>query len=291
MNPAATPRGRLIDIGAGRHLHAVRAGPNVGGPLVVLEAGAFGISADWASVQDKLTASHIASLAYDRAGLGISDPGPPPRDSLAIVKDLEALLIAIAETGPLVLCGHSMAGLHVRLFALRNPGRLVGLVLVDATTPEAMDSKLLSRLVKPFAGVSRLAAWGAEAGLLKLLAGQFGDGIGLPEAAATEKRNAFASPTHNRWAADEAGTWATSSGQAREAGELDPNWPVAVVLAGSVGPSGGLRAMQTIPAKASSHGLIEHVTGASHASVLSAEHNHAIVRGIQHVLRAAILPI
>ncbi len=292
MSATATQRGRRIDIGGGRNLHAVRAGPDgCTKPLVVLESGAFGISADWASVQDKLSAAHIASLAYDRAGLGASDPGASPRDSLAIVKDLEALLSACGEAGPLVLCGHSMAGLHVRLFAQRSPTRVAGLVLVNATTPEAMDSKLLSRLVEPFAGVSRLAAWGAEAGLLKLLAGPLGDGIGLPETAAAEKRRAFASPTHNRWAADEAGCWAASSVQAREAGALDPRWPVAVILAGPAGPSGGLRSMQTIPAKESHHGLIEHVTGASHASVLSAEHNNAIMRGIQHVLSTATLQI
>src|SRR5665213_958362 len=126
------PRGRMIDIGAGRKLHAVRAGPRDDrGPLVVLEAGAFGFSADWAAVQDKLAAKRLPSLAYDRAGLGFSDSGPQPRDGLAIVGDLESLLAAIGEGGPLILCGHSMAGLHVRLFAARNPGRVAGVVLVD----------------------------------------------------------------------------------------------------------------------------------------------------------------
>ena len=54
------PRGKLIDIG-GRRLHAVRAGPHpTSGALVLLEAGAFGFSADWSVVQAKLAALGIA---------------------------------------------------------------------------------------------------------------------------------------------------------------------------------------------------------------------------------------
>ena len=124
MTADAPARGERFSIGDDRRLRAVRAGPaRSDRPLVVLEAGAFGFSADWAAVQARLADQGVRSLAYDRAGLGYSDPGPEPRDSLAIAVDLERLLASIGETGPLILCGHSMAGLHVRLFAARNPGR------------------------------------------------------------------------------------------------------------------------------------------------------------------------
>src|SRR5580658_5794303 len=89
----ADPRGRVVEIGDGRRLRAVTEGPDASRrPLVVLEAGSFGFSADWAAVQAKLAAEGLRSLAYDRAGLGVSDPGPMPRDSNAIVGDLEILL-------------------------------------------------------------------------------------------------------------------------------------------------------------------------------------------------------
>lgn len=287
--PSPKPRGRLIGIGGGRRLHAVRAGPQAGaGPLVLLEAGAFGFSADWAAVQAKLSAKDVSSLAYDRAGLGFSDSGPAPRDSLAIVRDLEALLAAIGETGPLILCGHSMAGLHVRLFAARNPGRIAGLVLVDATTPEAMDSKVLSGLVGHFGRATRLAAWGAEAGLLGMLAGPLGDAIGLEGQPAVEKRWAFAHAGHNRWAAQEAAAWAASARQGREAGGLDRDWPVAVILAGARGQRGGLTAVQSTPALVSHHGVVEHVVGATHATLLGNLYADAIVRGVDHVRAAAM---
>ena len=176
---------------------------------MVLEAGSFGFSADWAAVQARLAAEGLRSLAYDRAGLGCSDPGPMPRDSHAIVGDLEALLAALGETGPLIVCGHSMAGLHVRL--LRRPQRRSAsqaLVLVDAATPEAMDAPAGGRSASAISPASRkLAAWGASVGLQRPLAGAFGDAIGLPPLAKAEKRRAFADAAHNRWAAAEVASW------------------------------------------------------------------------------------
>src|ERR1700722_3136739 len=102
-------RGQLAEIGGARRLRYVLAGPDASPrPLVVLEAGSFGFSADWAAVQAKLAGEGVRSIAHDRAGLGVSDPGPSPRDSEAVVRDLEALLAAIDEPGPYLLCGHSM---------------------------------------------------------------------------------------------------------------------------------------------------------------------------------------
>ena len=279
----------MIAIGGGRRLHAVRAGPVASpDPLVLLEAGAFGFSADWTVVQARLAESGLRSLAYDRAGLGLSDPGPAPRDGLAIVQDLEALLGNLGETGRLILCGHSMAGLHLRLFAGRNPGRAAGVVLVDATTPEAMDSKLVSGFVDRFAGVSKMAAWGARKGLFRPLAqAGIADTIGLAGAARQEKRWAFADPGHNHWAAEEAAQWPRTATQAREAGAFDPALPVAVILAGSPDGTERWKSLQTAPAEASRHGRIDHVRGASHASLLGGRFADAVVRGVEHVRDAA----
>jgi pimeloyl-ACP methyl ester carboxylesterase len=278
----------MIEIGGGRGLHAIFAGPAESPePLVILEAGAFGFSADWAAVQEKLARLGLRSMAYDRAGLGFSRPGPEPRDGLAIVTDLERLLVHAGEPGPFVLCGHSMAGLRVRLFAARNPGRVVGVVLVDATTPEAMESKAVSGFVEHFGRASRLAAWGAGAGLLQPFSGTgLGDAIGLEGAAGVEKRWAFAHAAHNHWAAREVEAWAESARQAREAGTFDPALPVAVVLAGTPGARGGLVVGQVAPAKASRRGRVETVEGASHATMLSGAYADAIIRAIEHV-RAA----
>ncbi len=278
----------MVDIGAGRTLHAVFAGPaHSDAPLVILEAGAFGFSADWAAVQDKLARRGLRSMAYDRAGLGFSRPGPEPRDGRAVTEDLERLLAHAGERGRWIFCGHSMAGLHARLFAARHPGKLVGVVLVDATTPEAMDSKAVSGFVEHFARASRLAAWGAGAGLFGPLSGTaLGDFIGLDGAAGAEKRWAFAHAGHNHWAAREVESWADTARQGREAGPFDPRLPVAVVLAGAPGSAGGtgsFKAVQTAPARASWRGRVDHVAGASHATMLNDTFADAVIRAIEHV--------
>jgi len=281
------PRGTLLDIG-GRRLHVVRAGPSDGErPLVVLEAGAFGFSADWAVVQEALAARGFASLAYDRAGLGLSDAGPTPRDGEAIGADLETLLEIEAPRGPLILVGHSMAGLHVHRYAARHPARVAGLVLVDATTPQSMNSRLVSVAVGQFAGAARLAAWGAGAGLLKPLSGTgLGDRIGLAGEVSGTKRWAFADADHNHWSAQEVAEWPAAARQALEAGDLDPDLPVAVILAGPADARSGLKTLQTAPALASRHGLVEHVAGATHATILAGNHALTIVRGVTHVCAA-----
>lgn len=279
------PRGRFVDIG-GRRLRIVCEGPaEATGPTVILEAGSFGLAADWAEVQKRLTAQGVRSCAYDRAGMGYSDPGPLPRDGLAIASDLEKLLPAAGLKPPYVLVGHSMAGLHVRLFAARNPDKVAGIVLVDAATPEASDEPALRSFVGHFTTVSNLAGWGASAGLFKPLTSFMGDKIGLEGQANAEKRWAFAHGPHNQTAAEEVRNWLPTAEQAAKAGKLDPDWPVAVVMAGP--GRGGWKEIQSVPARQSRQGYIENVPAAHHASLLGMRFADAIVRGVDHVLAAA----
>ena len=283
-----SPRGRTLEIATGRLVrYVLETPPRASNPLIVLEAGSFGFSADWAAVQRRLTAAGLRSLAYDRAGLGFSAPGPSSRDSLAIAADLEAVLEALAETGPLILCGHSMAGLHLRVFAARNASRVQGVALIDAVTPEAMDHRWAAGIVGPFAAISRLAAWGASLGLQRPLAGAFGDAIGLPADAKVEKQVAFSDPAHNRWAAAEVDAWDDDVAEARAAGPFDPAWPLAVVLTGDGRAPNPLHDIQSAPAGAARDGLVIHVRGANHASLLGERHAGHIVRAIQSVAAAA----
>jgi pimeloyl-ACP methyl ester carboxylesterase len=283
-SPSPAPRGLMADIGAGRTLHAVFAGPLASAwPLVILEAGAFGFSADWAAVQAKLAGLGMRSMAYDRAGLGFSPPGPSPRDGLAVRADLEALLAATGEAGPFVFCGHSMAGLHAAMFAATNRERLTGVVLVDATTPTVTESRLAGIFVDLFAGLSGAAAWGSRRGLFAPYAwAGVGDSIGLEGDPSAEKRWAFSHPDHNQWAADEVASWKQT---AREAAKtpFDPDLPVAVILAGAPRPARSVRVQQEAPARASRFGYVENEPGASHATLLNARFGDAIIRGVVHV--------
>ena len=279
-----SPRGRFADIG-GRRLHWVEAGPVGAQPLVVLEAGSFGFSADWAVVQARLAERGLRSVAYDRAGLGLSDPGPAPRHGVAIAEDLEHLLAAIGETGPFVIVGHSMAGLHAHLFAGRNPRQVAGVVLVDAVTPQGAAHPMVRRYARHFGRLSRLAAAVAQSGVLAPLT-PFGDRIGLTAEAAAHKRRAFAHAAHNRVAAEEVMQWEAAAEQGRALGELDPAWPVAVVTAGGPYTFAWRKALQTAPAKASRHGYAANVREADHANLLGRRHAQAIVQGIVYVAEA-----
>jgi pimeloyl-ACP methyl ester carboxylesterase len=286
LQPPLKMRGEMVDIG-GRRLHLICEGSADASPTVVFEAGAFGLSADGAAIQDRLAAKGFRACNYDRAGLGLSDPGPRPRDGLAVVTDLEKLLGVARLPGPYILVGHSMAGLYIQLFANRNPAKTMALVYVDAATPEITDTPDGRRFVGAYIRASRLAAFGAEAGLYQPLSYTwFGDKIGLSPVAKAEKRRAFASPKHNRWASAEVDQWFVAADQAKASGALDPDLPVAVVLpARRLAGEGGLLRLR--PATQSRHGYVETVARAGHANLLGLRHADAVVRAVEAVAAAA----
>ena len=276
-------RGEMIDIG-GRRFRMVREGPAGAGPTVLLEAGSFGSSADWAVVQGRLSERYRV-IAYDRAGLGFSEPGPKPRDSRAISSDLQKLLSAAGEDGPFVLVGHSMAGVHLYSFALRYPELTAGLVMADATPPAALVDQHVIRMVKLYRRAVSFAPLGAQLFLNGLTSTVLGDHIDVPEPAKSEKRRAFASPMHNYWAAREVHEWLKDGEQARALGELDREIPVAVVTANGGGPR--WKMLQMEPARRSRSGYAVNVKGANHASLLGPNHAEAVVKAIEFVCRSA----
>ena len=61
-----------------------------------------------------------------------------PRTMVQEAYELHLLLDRGGEPGPYVLVGHSFAGLTMRIFAQRYPADVAGLVLVDATSEDAV---------------------------------------------------------------------------------------------------------------------------------------------------------
>ena len=99
-----------------------------GSPAVVLEA-ALGEPASLAYAGVLATvAEQVRVIAYDRAGIGASDPVSQVT-VMSQVSDLAA--IAAAGGGPCILVGHSWGGLLVLLAAAQHPDLIAGLVLVD----------------------------------------------------------------------------------------------------------------------------------------------------------------
>lgn len=142
-----------------------------GSPTVIFEAGLGDGSINFRSLQSRV-ARFTRACAYDRAGYGMSEAGPLPRDMTALVSDLESLLVAAAEPGPYVLAGHSFGGLIALDFANRNGGLVRGVVLIDSSHPDQLAAlEVVPEVVAvqdmEIAGLADLLA-AAEAGQLPL---------------------------------------------------------------------------------------------------------------------------
>lgn len=146
-------------------------------PTVLLEAATTQWSEHQLYVQYGLQPTHRV-CAYDRAGLGRSDPGAEPRTAQGAVDDLDEALRVAGIEGPYVLVGNLQGGLYARLFAAQHPDDVRALVLVDSLWPTFFDdvrplldpdelAEFDAGLADPeFSGVDETAAQIAAAGSL-----------------------------------------------------------------------------------------------------------------------------
>ncbi|HET9907349.1 MAG TPA: alpha/beta hydrolase, partial [Anaerolineales bacterium] len=116
-----------------------------GRPTVILDSGLDSDSNAWLTVMPRVQGS-ARICAYDRAGLGRSDPAPKtPRTSMDMVVDLHTLLNNAHLGGGYVLVGASIAGFNALLYTNQYPQEVVGIVLVDASHPDQF-ARLLAAL-------------------------------------------------------------------------------------------------------------------------------------------------
>ena len=179
------PPGQLVDVGGYRlHIQCVGAGS----PTVVLDAGLGGSSLDWSLVQAELGRS-TRVCAYDRAGMGWSDPSPKPRTPRQIADELHTLLTNAGIATPYVLVGHSLAGKNVRLFALTHPDQVAGMVLIDARS-EYVDANTSLAEVQAFqrANAAQASQYrvARSLGLVRLIGASLWGGPAMPRETRTE---------------------------------------------------------------------------------------------------------
>jgi len=107
--------------------------------LVVFESGhgndhtswySTGKSSEILSISDFLDSDVVL---YDRAGYGKSGFNTEPRDIKKLRSELETVVNQFANGRKVVLVGHSLGGLIIRDFAIKNPEKVAGLVFVDAS--------------------------------------------------------------------------------------------------------------------------------------------------------------
>jgi pimeloyl-ACP methyl ester carboxylesterase len=109
-----------------------------GEPTVVFESGSGSPLETWVRVQPEVS-RFARTISYDRAGNGLSEKGPVPRDGARIATELHAVLQSSRARPPYILVGHSLGGPYIRIFAGMYPEEVAGMVLVDPTQEELIE--------------------------------------------------------------------------------------------------------------------------------------------------------
>jgi len=123
------PPGELISID-GFDVHVLCQGQ--GEPTVLLEAGWGNDVNTWSNIFDRLAAiSQVC--AYDRAGMGWSNPTPQSPSWEEYASNLGRILAATDAKPPYVFVGHSAGGMLVREYFRHFPNQIVGMVFVDSS--------------------------------------------------------------------------------------------------------------------------------------------------------------
>jgi pimeloyl-ACP methyl ester carboxylesterase len=123
-----------VDV-AGQKIHVVCVGPiDSGRPTVIFESGLGGDLGQWSAVLTDLQKTDRA-CAYDRAGVGQSEPAPGPVTTADQVETLRGLLEAIEVEPPYVLVGFSVGGWNVLVHNDAHGADVAGAVMVDVRPP------------------------------------------------------------------------------------------------------------------------------------------------------------
>lgn len=133
------PRGQLYSVN-GHQMHLVCMGE--GSPAVILQAGSMAESTWWFRIQTEL-AEQTQVCAFDRPGMGWSEPVDEPRTASIMNGELHALLEEAGIDGPYVMAGHSFGASLTRIYAADYPGEIAGIILVDShlVTPRHFASQ------------------------------------------------------------------------------------------------------------------------------------------------------
>jgi len=128
--------GGLYDVG-GYELYLTCSG--VGSPTVILDTGLGADHSEWSAVQTA-TAKFTRVCSWDRPGLGKSQQrlGRGPATPDQIVRELRALLAQAGIAPPYLLVGHSIGGINMRVYQMRHPAEVAGLVMAEGT-PEQQE--------------------------------------------------------------------------------------------------------------------------------------------------------
>jgi pimeloyl-ACP methyl ester carboxylesterase len=113
----------------------------IGKAVVVLEAGAGNSLETWDPVFSNI-AEVAPVIAYDRRGLGQSQPDGQPQTIRHVAGSLHSLLSTLQVRPPYVMVGQSYGGILIRAYAQAYPTEVTGLVYLDATDVEVTNAEV-----------------------------------------------------------------------------------------------------------------------------------------------------
>jgi pimeloyl-ACP methyl ester carboxylesterase len=282
------PPGRLVDAGASR-LHMVEGGRSDKPLTVILECGSSMPSPHLEWVRSRI-GDFARVVAYDRPGLGWSDPlpGGETHDARTIAGELYAALGSAGIPGPYVVVALGQGALHTIVFADRYPDEVAGVVLVEPQHPDAYfrlrNGARLQRRQRFIAGVTpTLARLGAMHLFRRTL---IKEAEGLPPRASAELEAFMAQVTHVRSSSREVEALLQFTfPQVRRSRDFFDR-PL-IVLSASQDSIGGDRIHEEM-AMLSSNSRHIVVDGASHGTIVTdAKHARVVADATRLVLNAA----
>ena len=100
--------------------------------LVVFESGLGDGHAVWdeKKIPIKLNGK-LDVLTYDRAGYGNSEKDSKPRNINQLRNELETVINNFSNGRKVILIGHSLGGMIIRDYAVKNPSKVAGLLFID----------------------------------------------------------------------------------------------------------------------------------------------------------------
>jgi len=100
--------------------------------LIVFETGLGDDHSIW---NQKSLPTNISTkqdvLLYDRAGYGKSEKGPASRNIEKLSGELDSVINKFANGRKVILVGHSIAGMIIRDYAIKNPLKTAGILFID----------------------------------------------------------------------------------------------------------------------------------------------------------------
>jgi hypothetical protein len=100
--------------------------------LIVFEAGLGDGHSIWNQKNLPTTISAKQDvLLYDRAGYGKSETGSTPRNIAKLSAELDSVISKFANNRKVILVGHSLAGMIMRDYAVKNPTKVAGILFID----------------------------------------------------------------------------------------------------------------------------------------------------------------